>query len=97
MTRDEVLEIYNRELEKAKSAKDNKGGTNADPANVAYNAARTEIHAALQASDPPPGPHDDDEGDPELHHMRQKKHGKDLWKQADALVHGAGLTMKGAN
>ena len=95
MKTDDVLALHTRLHAHAKSHKDSKGNGNADPDAVAFNGTRTDVHAALQAANPPPGPHPDDEGDPELHHARQKAHGKKLWKQTDALIAAAGITEKG--
>jgi hypothetical protein len=91
----DVRAIHGRALAHAKVAKDSKGNGNDDPALVAFNATRSDVHAALQAESPPPGPHPDDDGDPEMLHMRQKAHFKKLWKEADALVAAAGVTEKG--
>lgn len=95
LTNTEVLAIYARVLDHAKTHKDSKGNGNEDPELVAFNGVRTEVHAALELKHPQPVEHDDDEGDPELHHARQKSHNKKLWKRADKIVADAGITAKG--
>lgn len=89
---------YAELLAHAKVHKDSEGNGN-DPAECAkhaFNGVRTNVHWALQCrAGAPPGPHPDDEGDPEIHHMRQKLHFKKLWKETDALVLAAGVTEKG--
>ena len=47
-------------------------------------ALRTEVHARLQAENKPPQAEPNE--DPEDTHARQKKHFRDLWKQADVLI-----------
>jgi len=90
-----IRECHARELDHAKIHADCKGNTNADPIACAFHSTRSEVFAALQATNPAPGPHPDDDGDPEMHHMRQKAHNKRLWKETDALVAAAGVTAKG--
>lgn len=97
-TKDEVRAMYTALFAHAQVHKDSDGNGN-DPADCtkhAFNGVRTNVHFILQCeAGAPPGPHADDEGDPEMHHMRQKAHFKKLWKEADALVAAAGVTEKG--
>ncbi len=90
-----VRELHARLLTHAKTHKDSKGNGNDNPDLVAFNATRTEVHAALQALAPPPGPLPEDDGDPDLLHARQKAHFKRLWKEADEIVAASGVTEKG--
>lgn len=94
-TKDGVAAAYPSVLERVTNARDKKGNTNDNPKREAFNAIRSEVHEALMYFDPIPGPHPDDEGDPDMLHARQKMHGKKLWKQADALVKAAGITEEG--
>lgn len=95
----DVRAIYDRVLDHATTYKDSYGNGNepADLPNIAFHGLRSEVHAALQLESPHPEPHPDDEGDPDLHHARQKSHGKGLWKETDALIAAAGITAKGAD
>ena len=78
--------------EHARTHVDSHANSNDDPDGVAFDALRSEIHAGLQLAEPPPPPHPDDEGDPELHHARQKIHFKRLWKRTDEIIAAAGIT-----
>lgn len=98
MTKSEVVQMYNELFAHAKEHEDGQGNTNApaDLAKIAFDGVRTNVHFALQCdAGAPPAPHTDDDGDPEMHHMRQKAHFKKLWKQTDEIVASAGLTEKG--
>lgn len=77
----EVLAVYKAEVAKGKSPKE------------ARQATRTEVHALLQLEQPFPERVDGDDTDD--HWMRQKTHGKKLWKAADKLVADAGITDAG--
>lgn len=55
-------------------------------------ATRTAVHAALHLQMPTP-PAEKDE-DPDDTHMKQKSHGKALWKEVDRLVAEAKLGEK---
>ncbi len=96
-TKDEVLAMYSELLAHAREHKDSDGNGNepAECAKHAFNGVRSNVHFAMQKTAPPPEPHDDDDGDHEMHHMRQKVHFKKLWQMADALIAAAGLTEKG--
>jgi hypothetical protein len=97
LTKADVRAMYTELFAHAKVHKDGAGQGNAldECALHAFNGVRSNVHFALQEATPPPGPHPDDDGDPDLHHMRQKAHFKKLWQQADALVAEAGVTAKG--
>ncbi len=96
-SKQDVLAIHARVHGHAKTHKDKKGNGNdaTDLELVAFNGTRSDVFDALQRESPMPPPHPDDEGDPELHHLRQKAHAKKLWKEADAIVAAAGITDKG--
>ncbi len=93
MTKDEILAMYSELLAQFKADDRN------DPTECekhAYNGVRSNVHWALQCKvGAPPKPHAADDGDPEMHHMRQKSHFKNLWKRTDEMVTAAGLTLKG--
>lgn len=93
MTKAEAIAIYDRLLATATTIIDGHGHRNANPAQVAYDGLRSEVHAALQLEHPVPEAEADE--DPDLHHMRQKSYGKNLWKVADAIVAAAGVTPRG--
>ncbi len=95
MNKEEILAIHAKACKHAKSHTDSKGNGNADPLSVAFHMTRSEVNEKLQAKTAPPGPHPDDDGDAEMHHMRQKLHFKKLWKLTDELVAAAGLSDKG--
>lgn len=94
-----IHKLYAEVLALAAVAKDSYGNGNApaDLPRIAFAGLRSEVHAALLLEDAHPEPHADDEGDPDLHHARQKAHGKSLWKQTDALIAAAGITAEGVS
>lgn len=83
MLKEEILAIYNRILKQAKETQE------PEPEKTALQGTRTEVHEALQSKGAPPEPHEDDEGDADAHHLRQKRHFTNLWKQTDRLVDAA--------
>ena len=95
MTKSKVLAMYDDLLAHAKVHTDSQGNGNEDPERHAFNGVRSNVHAELQAATPPPEPDPADNGDPEMHHMRQKAHFKMLWQRTDELVAQAGITEKG--
>lgn len=90
---------HDRLMSHASTYVDKKGNTNApeDLELVAYNGVRSMVHDQLQALHPGPQPHPNDEEDgdeevaKEIHHLRQKAHGKRLWRRTDELVAQAGI------
>lgn len=96
-TKDQIRTLYADLLAHAKDHKDSDGVGNAaeDLELIAFNGVRSMVHGELEAESPQPGPHPDDEGDPDMHHARQKLHGIKLWKRTEELVAAAGLTAKG--
>ena len=59
----------------------------------AWRAARTEVHAVLHLKMTSPKVSIGE--DPDDHWIRQKNHGKSLWKKADSIVVAAGITEGG--
>ena len=92
-----IREAFFAIREAAASHVDSRGNTNEgeDLDLIAFNGVRSDVFSALAFMSPAPEPDPEDDGDPELHHARQKVHNKKLWRDVDALVSAAGLTAKG--
>lgn len=97
LAKKEVVAMYAAALEHATIYVDSLSNRNAasNLPNIAFHGLRSEVHAALQLLSPAPGPHADDGADPDLHHARQKAHGKSLWKETCEIIEAAGVSEEG--
>jgi len=81
LTTADVRKLYDKEVEKH----ERDGRVHATDLRTAMiRATRTTVFAALHLELPTEAPRKDE--DPDDTHMRQKAHGKSLWKETDRLV-----------
>ncbi len=82
LTAEEVRALYDKEVEK--HARDKRQHGPLDERSAMLRATKTLVHAALQLEFPTEGPGKDE--DPDDVHVRQKAHGKALWRETERLV-----------
>ncbi len=87
VTPEQVKALYDKEVEKHRRDKRQHGPLSLDEAMI--RATRTMVYSQLQLQLPTPPPEKDE--DPDVAHIRQKAHGKALWKETDRLIEEAKL------